>query len=119
MTTNSVSDLSVQQLRQALAIKEKIEVLASELSNIWKAPNAASAAPAPRKRRTMSPAARARIAAAQRERWARVRGTTMAAVRPAASPVRMMSAAGRARLAEAARKRWAKAKRMGKTSLAA
>jgi hypothetical protein len=67
----------------------------------------------------MSPAARARIAAAQRARWARVRGTTMVAVRPAASPVRMMSAAGRARLAEAARKRWAKAKRMGKTSLAA
>ncbi len=119
MRTNSVSDLSVQQLKQALAIKEKIEVLANELNNIWKAPNAASAAPAPGRRRTMSAAARARIAAAQRARWARVRGTAMAVVRPSASPVRMISAAGRARLAEAARKRWAKAKRMGKTSLSA
>ncbi len=118
MRTNSVSDLSVQQLKQALIIKEKIEVLANQLNNIWKAPNAASEPPAPGRRRTMSAAARARIAAAQRARWARVRGTTMAAVRPAVTAVRMISAAGRARLAEAARKRWAKAKRMGKTSLA-
>jgi hypothetical protein len=92
----------------------------------------AAAAPAPavatQKRggkRTMSPAARARIAAAQRARWAASRGE-QAKVAPApadasggvaAKPKRKMSPAGRRAIAEAARRRWAAARAAGKTSL--
>ena len=66
----SIINVSVQQLRQAVGIKEQIERLQGELVGILTGGRSASAAPA---RRTMSPSARARIAAAQRARWARVR----------------------------------------------
>jgi hypothetical protein len=52
---------------------------------------------------TMSAAARRRIAAAQRKRWAGKREAGAAAVRPK----RKLSAAGRRAIAEATRKRWA------------
>jgi hypothetical protein len=56
-------------------------------------------------RRTMSPAARRRIAAAQRKRWAAVKAKSKA--RKPATAKRTMSAAGRKRIAAAQRKRWA------------
>lgn len=58
-------------------------------------------------KRTMSPAARARIAAAQRKRWAKIKGQKT--VKPVARKWKM-SAAGRAAVAAAARARWAKVK---------
>ena len=58
-----------------------------------------------RGRRAMSAAARERIAAAQRARWARQRGSGGGG-QPKAK--RKMSAEGRARIAAAARARWAK-----------
>jgi len=58
--------------------------------------------------RTLSGAARERIAAAQRARWARVKGTTQA--KPSASKKRTLSAAARKRIAAAQRARWAKVK---------
>ena len=56
----------------------------------------------PRKRRTMSAAARRKIASAQRARWAKARraGTS--------TPVRTMSQAARNKIAAAQRARWAK-----------
>jgi hypothetical protein len=60
---------------------------------------------------TLSAAARARIAAAQRARWAKVRaskGSANGADRPAK---RGLSAAARARIAKAQRLRWAKWKK--------
>ena len=66
----------------------------------------------------MSASARARIAAAQRARWAKVRGEKPAsAEKPASSGRRKMSAAAKARLAAIARARWQKAKAQGKTKL--
>jgi len=56
-------------------------------------------------RRGMSVAARERIAAAQRARWARQKGSSGSR---ATKPKRKMSAEGRARIAAAARARWAK-----------
>ena len=53
-------------------------------------------------RRTMSAAARARIAAAQRARWARTRGQKVVSI----APKRHISAAGLARIRAA--KRWAR-----------
>ena len=68
-----------------------------------------------RGRRTMSPEARARIAAAQRARWAKMASNP----KPAANgkPKRHMSAAARKALAATDRKRWAAAKAAGKTRL--
>ena len=54
--------------------------------------------------RTISAAGRRRIAAAQRARWAKVRGK-------AATPKRTMSASSRRKIAAAQRARWAKVKR--------
>lgn len=59
------------------------------------------------KKRKMSAAGRARIAAAQKKRWAKVRGEK--AAKPAARKWKM-SAAGRAAVAAAAKARWAKIK---------
>ena len=106
-------NLTAQQLRKAAGIKEKIASLQNELQRILGAtvpPSAAS-----KGKRKMSTAARARIAAAQRARWAKQRRSKPA--RPARKPKRKVSAAARARLAELAKARWAKAKAAGKKTL--
>jgi hypothetical protein len=54
----------------------------------------------------MSAKGRARIAAAQRARWAKVNGQKK--VVPIAKPKRTMSASARRKIAAAQRKRWAK-----------
>ncbi len=54
-------------------------------------------------RRTVSASVRRRIAAAQRARWARVKGT-----QSGARPTRRISAAGIARIRAAAKARWAR-----------
>jgi predicted nucleic acid-binding Zn ribbon protein len=71
-----------------------------------------TAAPEPgRKRRTMSAAARKRIAEAQRKRWAEAKkgsgATPEVATREAEKPKRNMSAAGRKNIIEATKRRWA------------
>ena len=58
--------------------------------------------------RRLSAAARARIAAAQRARWAKVRASKNTGRNGAAAPKRTMSAAARKRIAAAQRARWAK-----------
>jgi hypothetical protein len=108
----SLHNLTVAQLRQALSIKEKIEELEVELAGVTGGEVAAAAKP--RGRRGMSAAGRARIAAAQKARWAKVKG---AKVKAGPKKRRKMSAAGRARMAAAAKARWAKAKAAGKNRL--
>ncbi len=102
----SISSLSAEQLRRAAAIKEQIDTLESELGKIL-----GGAAESGTGKRVMSASARARIAAAQKARWAKVRGEGGAA------PRRKMSAAARAKIAAAAKARWAKAKAAGRKSL--
>lgn len=73
----------------------------------------------PRVRRTMSLAARKKIAAAQRKRWAAQKKATPAkeaASAKKATPARHMSAATRKRLSELAKKRWAERKKAAKTA---
>jgi hypothetical protein len=71
---NSITSLSAQQLRRAAEIKDKIQSLESELNRIFgseaKSPAVATA---PKKRRKMSAAGRARIAAAAKARWAKIK----------------------------------------------
>ena len=68
----SIASLSAQQLRRAADIKDKIQSLEKELEQIL-GPSTKPADPAaPKKRRTMSAAGRARVAAAQKARWEKV-----------------------------------------------
>src|ERR1700745_1195073 len=59
-------------------------------------------------RKTLSAAGRARIAAAQRVRWAKVKGSNNQSGNGTAAPKRTMSAAARKKIAAAQRARWAK-----------
>ena len=108
-----LNSLSAAQLTRAVAIKEQIEKLETELSGIaGEFPKAApSARPfeAPGKR-VMSAAARAKISAAQKARWAKERGesTPEKGDKAAAKPKRHISAAGRARIIAATKARWAR-----------
>jgi len=71
MTTNLLAQLSVKQLKRAVAIREKIETLERQLNKI---PGAESpSAAAPRRRRRLSAAAKAKISAAAKARWAKFR----------------------------------------------
>ena len=110
-------NLTVAQLHKVVAIKERIEELQSELDaivgGVSTSADALAASPG-RGRRRLSPAARARIAAAQKRRWAKVKRGKPAAP---AKKKRRISAATRARLAALVKARWAKAKASGKSKL--
>jgi hypothetical protein len=112
---NSLTSLTPQELRRAADLQERIGSLQKQLSQLLGAPAQPVSGAAPKKR-TMSAAGRARIAAAARARWAKYRGAKRQA-KPAYKPKRKISAAGRARLAALARERWKKVKAQGKKSL--
>jgi hypothetical protein len=61
-------------------------------------------------RRNISAAGRARIAAAQRARWAKARGNSGQKQNVVTMPKKTMSAAARRKIAAAQRARWAKVK---------
>jgi hypothetical protein len=108
-----MTDLSANQLRRAASIKHKIETLQKQVARLLGGPVASAA---PRKRRRMSAAGKARIAAAQRARWAKVKGRK-SAVKPVRKARRKMSAAAKAKIAAAARARWKQAKAAGRKRL--
>lgn len=108
---NEITNLSSGQLRRIADLKEKIDSLQHELSRLL-----GGAASGRRKKSGMSAAGRARIAAAQRARWAKFHGAGKSA-KTAGKPKRKMSAAAKAKIAVAARARWAKAKAAGKKTL--
>jgi hypothetical protein len=144
----NITDLTPKQLRQAADLQERIQSLQSELTNILGGEIPVPFSKGPRKKkRKMSAAGRAAVAAAARARWARIKGTGpavkparkpkrkmsakgLANIRagvakrmaaqgkgPAMKPKRKMSAAGRAALSLAAKARWRVARRQGKTTL--
>ena len=99
-----ILSISSAQLKRIVAMKEQIEKLQSQLqAAVTDSAPAGKAAP---KKRTMSLAARRKIAAAARARWAKVKGTAKKA--KAAPKKRTMSLAARRKIAAAARARWAK-----------
>jgi len=105
---NSTS-ISTDQLRRALQIKQEIESLQGQFNSLLSGTiqNRKSKIQNGVGRRTMSASARARIAAAQRARWAKVKRTSSNGSAPRKRRNKM-SAAGRARIAAAARARWAR-----------
>jgi|SRR5215469_3687351 len=106
---SALINLSSQQLRRIADIKEKIDSLEDELNRLVEGGG-------PKRKSRMSASGRARIAAAQRARWAKVR-KGKGHVRATAKAKRNFSAAARAKIAAAARARWAKAKAAGKKRL--
>jgi hypothetical protein len=106
----SLLNLTPTQLRKAADLKEKIESLQQELGRLQGNSDGAVsiAAPVARAKRKMSAAGRARIRAAQKLRWAKVKGKSAAAPAPAKRGPRKMSAEARAKIAAAQKARWAK-----------
>jgi hypothetical protein len=116
---DSILSLSPHQLRRAADVQERVASLQKELSQILgtsiQVGTAQTAAPAPGKRR-MSPAGRARIAAAARAMWLR-RKAQKSSVPATRKIKRTVSPAAKARLAAIARARWKKARAAGKSTL--
>jgi hypothetical protein len=110
-----IINLSSQQLRHIADIKEKIDSLQHELRRLAGG-GARNGTTGRRRKFKMSAAARARIAAAQRARWAKFNKRKKPAT-AAGKRKRVFSRAARAKIAAAARARWAKAKAAGKRSL--
>jgi len=110
-------NLSVTQLRQAADLKEKIQALENELSQVLGSTATTAAAKVPKKKGGMSAAGKAKIAAAQKARWAKVKAAkpaaatvkTVVATKPAKKKF-VMSAAAKAKISAAAKARWAKIK---------
>jgi hypothetical protein len=114
---------SLDQLKRAIVISEQIEKLQAELAGIFggksaPAKAAVSTTVKTKSKRTMSPEARERIAAAQRARWAKSKGEAapaakkeqpVKAAKSATKPKakRNISPEARAKMAAAAKKRWA------------
>jgi hypothetical protein len=119
----SIINLTPAQLRKAADLKERIASLNQELTAILGG-NVAPAQPAVAKKGGMSAAGKAKIAAAQKLRWAKVKAAKAKAApvaKPAAKPVaapakaaakavkpkRVISPAARAKMAAAAKAMWA------------
>ena len=109
----SILTLSPAQLRQAADLQEKIAGLEKQLSQLLgtKASSDTAAKPVALRRRGMSAAGRARVAAGQKARWAKVNAAkAKASVKVAAKPAKKkftMSAEAKAKISVAAKARWA------------
>jgi len=108
MNNNPINNLSASQLHQAAAIKDKIDALEKDLSQILSgaAPKAKRATPK-RKR------AKAKVTKKGTKATKKQAKTT----KKQAKPKRTMSPAARKKLSQAAKARWAKAKKQGKNKL--
>jgi hypothetical protein len=116
LVMTNIADLTINQLKSMVAIKEQIEQLQTQLDSLVSG-NGHPISKIPGKpRRRMSRAGRARIIAALKARWAKVRGKKSAKTSARKSD-RRSSPAVRAKLSAAARARWAKAKAAGKKAL--
>jgi hypothetical protein len=109
----SIINLTPTQLRKAADLQDKIAQLQSELTAIFGSESKAApqAAKPAKKKGGMSAAGRAKVAAAQKARWAKINAAKAKTAPKAAKvkqAVRKMSAEGRAKIAAAAKARWAK-----------
>lgn len=107
MTTKLNTELVTAAIAGFEEQKKRLDAHIAELRNMLLPEGTNGAGPAPNKRR-MSAAARARIAAAQKKRWAEARKQAA----PASSGAhirkkRRLSAAGRKAIIEATKRRWA------------
>jgi hypothetical protein len=106
-TPTIMINITPTQLRKAADIQEKIQSLQNELAEILggEAPIPAQMPEAP-KRRKFSAAAKAKMRAAQKARWAKIKATAPEA-KPAPEPKRKLSAQGIANIRAGVAKRMA------------
>jgi hypothetical protein len=102
MNNNPLSKLTASQLHQAAAIKDKIDALQKDLSQILSG-TAPKAKRAPKRKRAKANATK--------------KAAKAKATKKQAKPKKTMSPAARKKLSQAATARWAKAKRQGKKKL--
>ena len=116
MSTSTLANLSLAALREAVEIKEQINKLQARLAALLgSAPVTAVVAKAAKSgggHSKMSQAARDRIGAAQRLRWAKQKGAAKAAApaaaaKPKGKAKRNLSAAARKKLSDMMKARWA------------
>src|SRR5437588_6120930 len=110
-------DISVKALEEAVSIRRQIDNLERRLSSILGgAPARPTIATAPAKSgRYFSPSTRAKLAAAAKARWARLKGGT----KPAPAKKKgALTAAGRRKLSELMKARWAARRKSAGTKAA-
>jgi hypothetical protein len=112
-------DISVKALEEAVSIRRQIDNLERRLSSILGgAPARPATAPTQRVRqagRYFSPSTRAKLSAAARARWARLKGG------PKPTPTKKkgaLTAAGRRKLSQLMKARWAARRKAGGTKAA-
>jgi hypothetical protein len=111
MAMKALSTLSLEQLRRAVAIKEKIVALEADLARILGTPAPVTAVVKRRRKTKMTAPARATILAASIAKGNKTAATSTKKRK------RKMSEKARAKLSAAAKARWAKVKEAGKKSL--
>jgi hypothetical protein len=105
-------DLSLKDLEEALSIRRRIDRLQAQLNGIIR--KIGGAGDKSGARRTLSPAARAKIAAAARARWAKHRKSGSGKSKRRRGGI---TPAGRRKLSQLMKARWAaRRKRAGKKS---
>lgn len=90
--------------------KATIEARLAEITRALSAPGAATPVVAAPGKRHFSAATKAKMAAAQKARWAKLKGKAAVVADPAPKKKHKMSAAGRAANIAATKARWAKVK---------
>jgi len=98
-------------IAQLNAERDKAAQQVNALDSVIKALSGLNSTSGSRGPRKMSAAARARISASQKARWARTRGQKVVSI----APKRHISAAGLAKIRKATRARWAKLRRQKAT----
>ena len=89
---NLLGEIPLQQLKEVLAIREKIQNLQKELSSIVGGrPSPTKAAAPQKKKRRFSAAARAKLSAAMKDRWTRRKGKGRGTKAAAAKGTRLSS----------------------------
>ena len=108
-------ELTTSQLKQALQIREQIETLQQKLETLLggtaPAAKAKQKVSTPARKRTMSEAGRAKIAAAQKARWANAKGKSSPTTAKTAPKKPAVTDERRAKLSAAMKARWAARKK--------
>jgi len=94
MQNTPLADLSLQQLKRAVAIRERIEELGRDLNRIIGGKRSIKPSATARKRKKLSAAARARISEAMKARWAKRRGPKRSFSRPESAQAKRQSGSG-------------------------
>jgi glutamate-1-semialdehyde aminotransferase len=100
-----VSELQKERKRLADEL-HRVTAALTAFGNVYMRGSQSKAAVATRKKRTISAAGRKRIAAAQRARWAKIKGQKVVLI--SSRKGRTMSPAARKRIVAAQKARWAK-----------